>query len=80
MASNLPIFNEYTPGESRVAAAEQQLLDKDAIVKLLKENLRQSRPRMKQQADRHRSEQEFKVGDMVYLQLQPFCKHLYQCE
>lgn len=44
------------------------------MIRLLKENLKQAQNRMKQAADKNRTEREFMVGDMVYLRLQPF-KH-----
>lgn len=39
---------------------------------MVKQNLVKAQNRMKQLADRHRSEREFAVGDWVYLKLQPF--------
>ena len=39
---------------------------------LIKDNLSKVQSRIKHQADRHRSEREFIVGDMVYLKLQPY--------
>lgn len=63
-----------------MAAAEQLLLNRDAVNRLLKENLCQSQTRMNQQADRHRSEQAFEVGDMVYGDYNLSSKHLYQYE
>lgn len=74
MAGHLPslMHTLLENQDSRVAAAEQLLLDRDAVIRLLKENLCQSQTRMNQQADRHRSERAFEVGDMVYWPLQPF--------
>ncbi|KAE8728969.1 hypothetical protein F3Y22_tig00004035pilonHSYRG00004 [Hibiscus syriacus] len=40
--------------------------------RILKENLLLAHNRMKQQADKHRTEREFHVGDDVYLKLQPY--------
>lgn len=39
---------------------------------ILKSNLRVARNRMKQQADKRRSEREFQVRNWVYLKLQPY--------
>ena len=39
---------------------------------LLKDNLNLAQNRMKQQADQHRSERSFDVGDGIFLQLQPY--------
>lgn len=82
MAGHLPslMHTLQENQDSRVAAAEQLLLDRDAVIRLLKENLCQSQTRMNQQADRHRSEQAFEVGDMVYGDYNLSSKHLYQHE
>ena len=47
---------------------QQQVLQK------LKENLTMPQNRMKQQADQHRRERSFEVGDWVFLILQPYKK------
>lgn len=39
---------------------------------LIKQHLSRSRLRMKKSADKNRSERHFKVGDMVFLKLQPY--------
>ena len=49
-----------------------ELRDRDWILHLLKENLETTQNRMKYQADKHRTESSFEVGDMVYLQLQRY--------
>lgn len=51
---------------------EQNLLARDAMIRLLRENLQASQNRMKQKSDKHRTEREFDEGDMVYLRLQPY--------
>lgn len=67
-----PSHKYYTPGGTLVAAADALLQDRDAALRLLKEHLAHSQNRMKQQADLHRTEREFTVGDWVYLCLQPY--------
>jgi hypothetical protein len=39
---------------------------------LLQQHLLRAQQRMKDQEDKHRSEREFQVGDMVYMKLQPY--------
>ena len=42
------------------------------MINRLKYNLERAQHRMKQQADLHRSDRNFKVGDLVWLKLQPY--------
>lgn len=51
---------------------EDFLASRDQLLRSLKENLERARQKMKSQADRHRVEKEFKVGDWVYVCLQPY--------
>ena len=67
-----PTYSPYVPGESNVATVDNSLRERDRIIRLLKENLQKSQHRMKQVADAKRTERTFKVGDFVYLRLQPF--------
>jgi hypothetical protein len=55
-----------------VAALEDLLEHRQQVVGLLEHNLVAAQARMKQQANKHRSEREFEVGDWVFLMLQPF--------
>lgn len=50
---------------------EDILEHRQQITELLKANLEASRCRMKQQADKKRSEREFQVGDWMYLKHRP---------
>lgn len=50
----------------------QFVKDRLQMHQLLKENLLKAQERMKLFADRKRSDREFKVGDEVYLKLQPY--------
>jgi hypothetical protein len=62
----------YVPGTSKVAAVEQLLVDRDNIIREAKEHLKEAQARMKKIYDQHHQEREFKVGDCVYLRLQPY--------
>ena len=42
------------------------------MVQVLQYQLRKAQHRMKQMADRHRTERSFQIGDMVFLKLQPY--------
>jgi hypothetical protein len=48
------------------------LNDRKMVTALLKQHLHRSRLRMRCQADKGRSERQFKVGDLVFLKLQPY--------
>ena len=51
---------------------EDELIDRDVALHLLRDNLVKARERMKKFADRKRCEREFEVGDLVFLRLQPY--------
>ena len=59
-------------GKVKVQAVEDHLEHQHQLLQLLKENLSIAQNRMKQQADQHRSEREFEIGDRVFLRLQPY--------
>jgi hypothetical protein len=67
-----PRLIEFMPGLTRVATVEDLLKHRQQVVGLLEHNLVAAQARMKQQANKHRSEREFKVGDWVFLRLQPY--------
>lgn len=55
-----------------MATSDEGLRERDAMIRLIKENLQQAQNRMKQLADSHRTERFFAEGDMVYLRFQPY--------
>ena len=57
---------------SKVQAVEDHIEHQQEVLQLLKDNLNLAQNRMKQQADQHRSERSFDVGDWVFLRLQPY--------
>ena len=67
-----PVHMPYLPGDSKVASVDRSLQAREAAIKLLKFYLERARHRMKQQADKKRSDRQFMVGDLVYLKLQPY--------
>jgi hypothetical protein len=48
------------------------LKDRHLMTDLVKQHLGRAKERMKKQANKNRSERKFKVGDMVFLKLQPY--------
>ncbi|KAL4202140.1 hypothetical protein AMTRI_Chr02g262210 [Amborella trichopoda] len=67
-----PAVIPYVTGATNVDVVDRSLLAREAVRRLLKPNLEGVRNCMKQQADRHHSEHEFEVGDLLYLHLQPY--------
>ena len=56
----------------KVQAVEYHIEHQQRVLQLLKDNLNLAQNRMKQQANQHRSERSFDVGDWVFLRLQPY--------
>ena len=52
-----------------------QLQVREEMLQLLKHHLKRVQDRMKAQVDRHRKDQQFDIGDWVYLKLQPYRKN-----
>lgn len=67
-----PIHLPYLQGESKVQVVAKCLEDREEMLLLLKFHLMRAQHRMKQQADLHRSERSFEIGDWVYVKLQPY--------
>jgi hypothetical protein len=51
---------------------EDHIENQQQVLQILKDNLTMAQNHMKQQADQHRSERIFEVGDWVFLRLQPY--------
>jgi hypothetical protein len=67
-----PIHLPYLPGEATAAAVDRSLSAREAVIQLLKFHLLRAQNRMSQQANKHRSDRIFAIGDMVYLKIQPY--------
>jgi ribosomal protein L21E len=62
------------PQPSAYGKLDDWLSEHANINELIRQQLVQAQVRMKKQADKHRSEHEFTVGDMVYMKLQPYAQ------
>ncbi|KAL5739508.1 hypothetical protein ACOSQ2_028688 [Xanthoceras sorbifolium] len=62
----------YVPGITQVEAVDEYLRDRTTILCDLRRNLLVACDRRKTQADQHRREVHFAVGDYVYLKLQRY--------
>jgi hypothetical protein len=58
--------------KSKVQEVEDHIEHQQEVIQLLKDNLTMAQNRMKQQANQHRSERSFEVGDWLFLRLQPY--------
>jgi hypothetical protein len=67
-----PSVFQFVPGEIRVEAVAQELRDRDEALKQLKSHLLSAQEAMKQQADKHRCDVQFRVGEWVYVKLKPY--------
>ncbi|KAA8536816.1 hypothetical protein F0562_029294 [Nyssa sinensis] len=67
-----PSLLTYVPGTTRVQAVDEYLQDRDKILRELRCNLQLAQERMKTEANQHRREVSFNIGDCVYLKLQPY--------
>lgn len=73
-----PFHLPYLLGESHNEALDGTLQRKEEIITMLKYNLENAQHRMKQQADLHRSDKIFRVGDLIWLKVQPCCQTTVQ--
>lgn len=48
------------------------LQDRQVVTDLIRQHLARAKERMKRQADNNRSKRQFKVGDIVFLKIQPY--------
>ena len=67
-----PSITSYLRENSKVHVVEHHIEHQQQVLQLLKDNLVLAQNRMKQQADQHRSERSFDIGDWVFLRLQPY--------
>jgi hypothetical protein len=55
-----------------VPELSEWLQERELMQQLVRQHLLRAQERMKRQADKHRVESQFAVGDMVFLKLQPY--------
>lgn len=69
-----PHLLQYTPGIAKAQAIEEALKDRNAALRIIKDNLREAKERMKKFSDLKRTERNFQIGEWVYLRLKPYCQ------
>ncbi|KAD7477122.1 hypothetical protein E3N88_00258 [Mikania micrantha] len=67
-----PSILQFIPGEVRVESVARELQDRDEALRQLKVHLSNAQSTMKLQADKHRRDVQFMVGDWVYVKLKPY--------
>lgn len=67
-----PIHLPYLPGESKVAVVARTLQERENMILILKFHLLRAQHRMQQNADLHRTDRSFEIGDYVFVKLQPY--------
>lgn len=70
-----PTHVPYLPATSSVESVDCSLRAREMVIHQLKHNLAKAQHRMKQLADKHRTDRQFTVGDWVYVKLQPCRQH-----
>ncbi|KAH0692836.1 hypothetical protein KY285_019933 [Solanum tuberosum] len=67
-----PLLHPFVHGETKIAELEQQLVERDQMLEVLRSNLMKTQSRIKTQADSKRRDLSFNVGDVVCLRLRPY--------
>lgn len=67
-----PLHVPYLAGESSIDMVDRTLTARETALRLIKENLAKAQNRMRQMANKGRSERKLQVGDWVYVKLQPY--------
>lgn len=67
-----PKILAYVGGTSPIQVMDDSLSNRNEILHKLRHNLLQAQNRMKQIANKHRRDVQFKVGDLVMVRLQPY--------
>lgn len=67
-----PRLIRYGDTPTANANVEELLRDRDSLLVELRENLELAQTRMQKEANKHRRDVEFEVGDWVYLKLRPY--------
>ncbi|GJX97078.1 putative nucleotidyltransferase, ribonuclease H [Tanacetum coccineum] len=67
-----PLHIPYVPKDISDGEANEMMRNREVTIKLLKKSLCTAQNRMRQQANKKRSERVFETGTWVYLKLQPY--------
>ena len=64
-----PTIASYLPKTARLQAVEEELVERDIALQLLRDSLVKAQDRMKVKADKRRNERQFVEGGLLYLKL-----------
>ncbi|KAM2556739.1 hypothetical protein TB2_013926 [Malus domestica] len=67
-----PHVTSYELGTAKMDSVEQELIERDKLLTILRSNLAMAQNRMAVHVNKKRIEREFSVGDLVYLKLLPY--------
>ncbi|XP_019098184.1 PREDICTED: uncharacterized protein LOC109131560 [Camelina sativa] len=67
-----PPVIKYENCSTAYADLEKQMLERDALLSVIKAQLHKAQQQMKKRADGHRKEVEFEIGEQVYLEMRPY--------
>lgn len=67
-----PIHVPYFPGDSKIESVDQLLSDRESSMKIMRYHLQRAQNHMKQQADDHRVDRSFEIGDWLFVKLQSY--------
>ncbi|GAU19157.1 hypothetical protein TSUD_79800 [Trifolium subterraneum] len=70
-----PYLTKYVPQENDPPTLQAELIERDNLLQQLKTNLERAQQYMKKQADKHRRDISYQVGDFVLIKLQPYRQH-----
>lgn len=72
-----PMVAEVVLPDCPDLSVQEQIKNRIVAQQVIKDNLLKAQARIKHQADKHRTERTFRIGDMVYLKIQPYaCGHV----
>nr|GEU83110.1 putative mitochondrial protein [Tanacetum cinerariifolium] len=68
---SMDFIKNLPTSHGKVEEVDRTLQAREEAIKVLKFHLKRSQDRMRNQANKHRTDRQFEVGDWVYLKLQP---------
>ena len=69
---DLPCLLDYISSTAKTEAVDQILSDRKTLLQLLKSNLLKAQTYMKKTTDGRMRDEQFQVGDVVWVKLQPY--------